>query len=89
MNNLRKVMAKLVLFFNNKNLLFLLFVVFTSEIGFTFYDSIVSVIILKHGLDNEKYFLYYLLSIIVEGIAGYIITRTCGKNYMTVIYVII
>jgi hypothetical protein len=35
-------------------------------------------------LDTDKYVIVYFVSIVVEGLAGFALTRICGNKYMTV-----
>ncbi len=61
-----------------------MFVLFFSEIGFAYFDNLVSVQLLNLDVSTGFYSTCWFISCIVEGIAGYLFSKYNRKSEMTV-----
>jgi len=83
-SNLKKVINKITEITTNSNLKFLIIFLFFSEIGYSYFDNMVPVELLKIGISNNIYAFCWFLSTCIEGITGYFISKYNNHTEMTV-----
>jgi hypothetical protein len=79
------VLHKLLKFRHNRNLLFLIFFLLISEIGFAYFDNMGPVEMLDNGMNQNVYAFIFLMSIFWEGFAGYCVAVYSYKREMRVL----
>jgi hypothetical protein len=77
-------MGKVKMITHNDQLKLVSFIIFFSEVGFTYFDNVGYVRILAAGIGSDVFAFYWLLSTIFEGFAGYYVAKYCPTRQMKV-----